>query len=1095
MSDFAQRLAALSPQKRALFRHRLGDLDRAGESTVIPPRRGSGRVLATPFQEELWLSNRLHGGSPVYNLPFFIRLREHVSLEALDSAVTAIVGRHEILRTAFLESEGHVWQEVVAPFSPEVVYIDLRRLAREARADALRHQLEQDAAAPFMQLAPPLLRVTALCVDDADWVIAVTFHHIVADAGSGVVFEQELRTLLKAFSGRESGQPAPLPLQYADYADWLSSADREPARQRSLEYWQTKLSDATAPTRLNVSSEGPANRSLAGALEYFWIRPAIARRVNELSAHGTPFMVLLAVFMVLLHRELGEEDLIIGSPIADRRYRETEPLIGAFLNMVLLRMAVRGALSFREVLLQARQCVLEAMDHQDVTPRQILEQAEPKRRAGFAVPCHITFGVQSNLGQPVPVGSATGNGTSKFDFSLILTRSGDGYAGVVEYRTGLFEAGTVRRLARSFTTLLEAAGENPDTPVAALPLYEASERQALIARHSGPRDEHTPKSFLEGFREQVALSPAAAALSGETALSYAQLDTASNAVAADLLRRQIRKGDRVAVAVERSGLWVTCFLGVLKAGGVYLPLDPTHPPERIEYLARDSGARFMLAREDLACPSWEGIERVAATIRLDGGQEKPVRLEPGDAAYAIYTSGSTGSPKAALLSHAGLAHLVRAQSSAFAPGPGDCILSFCSLSFDASLFELILALAHGATVCLSGAEDLLPGPRLNTTLARTATTILTAPPSLLAAVPHSTLPSLRMVIAAGEPCSAALVDRWQPGRRFFNAYGPTECTIWSTVHECSAGEADPPIGKPIRGMSVFILDEYGNLCPAGAAGELAIAGPMVGLGYLHQPDLTAAAFGADPFSQQAGARLYRSGDRGRLRADGTLEFLGRLDRQIKVRGFRVEPGELELALSRIPGISRAAVVAEPTRGSDAQLIAYVVAAAELEETAIQRALTASVPPFLLPARLHRLADMPHTPNGKTDYKALAAANIAVTSAPSLPLVGEVEEQLADIWREVLRVPDIFADSDFFLLGGHSLLVGRLLVHVSEVFGADLTLKDVFEASQLRRLGVSIQQAMQSQRTAGQSLIPRADRALTTAAALHSSRTSPQRGRP
>lgn len=1073
MSDFGQRLAALSPEKRALFRQRLRDLPSRQAKKLIPRRKSNGAALATPLQEQLWVLDRLYGASPLYSLPFIIRVAERLSLRVLDAAIEEIVRRHETLRTAFRESGGKVWQEVHSPFSPEIDFVDFRRVPEVSREARLRGALEQTTSTPFGLSAFPLVRFSAYCLADASWVIVAVFHHIIADAWSGVIFERELRALLSAYSG---GRPSPLPpleIQYLDYTEWRASPDQKESRQRQLDYWKNALAGAAEPARL-PAMHGRGQLSFAGALEYFQIDLTLKRLLKEKYSSYTPFIVLLTVFLILLHHELTQQDIIIGTPIADRRFSQTEPLIGLFLNFLLLRVDVHGDATFHELLHRVRSCVQEALDHQDVTPREALESAGLDRHPSFHTPCHITFGVQQRGGELTPAlyeGSSPGNGTSKFDFSMILAEADDGYAGVIEYRTGLFSRELVRGLAESYVTILGSTLQSPDMKISSLSLYPADRRDALLALCRGAEMQVDPPLFCQRFTDWVKRRPDAAAITGEKALTYSELDAASIAMAQALLNVGVAEGDIVAVILERSASWVAAFLAVLRIGAVYMPVDPAYPLGRIDLMLTDSGAVCAIAKDEFHVSALDRIKRIAPLLApLSTNDISIASLTKTQPAYAIYTSGSTGAPKAALLSHGGLAALAEAQDQVFEPTPSDRVISFSSIGFDASIFELVMALAHGAALHVAGKENLLPGAQLGDTLEETKTTILTAPPSVLSSLTPSLLPALRIIIAAGEACPASLVAKWSHGRRFFNAYGPTECTVWSAVHECVNSEEQPPIGRPIPGMRIYVLNPYDNLCPEGGAGEIVIAGSMVGLGYLNRPHLTASRFSADFLEPQTNERLYRSGDRGRMRSDGSIEFLGRLDRQVKVRGYRVEPEEIERALGALPGIKGAAVIAEPLDStSEIRLFAYILATGDVNERDIRDALADRVPSFLVPSRFFFVNEFPLTAHGKIDYRELRAKDTMIAIQPGEPLSGKAEEQLGAIWKDILQNNEIFADSDFFLLGGHSLLAGRLLLQIRETFGNELTLQDIFEAPQLRNMADRIQNSQPAEATSNQTI--------------------------
>lgn len=1037
----------------------------ASHGSVIPRRDAASPVAPLTYaQERIWIVERLAGPGPVYNLPLLVRLRERTTAEDIDRAFAELVRRHEALRTVFTEIDGRVWQRILPPYDPELEFHDLRRLPRDRRPAAAVAAANAQWAEPFDVTRGPLVRMSAIALGDDDWIVAATFHHLVADGWSLAIVERELRALLDARRRHAAATLEPLDIQFADYAAWQRSPAQERLHERHREYWTRHLKDAPAGVALAPDRPAASVASTAGATESFTVPREVAKQLHALApgAKVTPYMVLLAAFFAFLTRVSGQRDIRIVSPIADRRLSQTEPVVGLFLNLLTLRAAIDGEASFTACLANIRNTVLEAYEHQDY-PVELLQTAAGAGEA--AVPMRrVAFGLQTALPPQATPGSAAdaaapGAGTARFDLSVIVVETPDGYSGVWEYRTALFDAATVRGWIRQFNVLLRSIAGAPETPVGRLALLDAADRAHILRHAQGIAHTSEWRSLLSMVDAHAARSPDATAVdAGGRTLTYAELQRRARSLALQLRALGVGRDTRVAVHLNRTPEWVAVFLAVLQTGGVYLPLDPGYPAERLDFILNDAAAALLIVDRD----TQRATEHVSIRTLLvaedapldDAGAVTHDDPRPEHAAYQIYTSGSTGLPKGAVLTHGGLGRLADAQRAVLAPGPADRVAAISPIGFDASVFELAMALANGATLCL--ARGSVTGETLAEHLTNAGVTMLTVPPAILASLPTVPVPHLHTIVCAGERCPASLADRWAPGRRFFNAYGPTECTVWATVHRCAPGEGDPPIGRPIAGSSAYVVDEWGNLCPPGTAGELWIGGDKVGLGYWNRPDLTADRFVGDPHAAGSG-RAYRTGDLVRARHDGTLEFLGRLDRQIKVRGCRIEPDEIEAALERLDEVSQAAVTVSDGETPHARLIAHVVLARPADEGQLRQALARTLPRFMVPARIVALDALPRTPHGKVDHAALSRASVerdASTDVWEAPK-GHIEETLASIWQEVLGIPQVSALSGFLSLGGHSLLLGRLFVRIREAFGIEPSMKELFEASTLREMAAAL----------------------------------------
>nr|UXE44293.1 linear gramicidin synthase subunit D [uncultured bacterium] len=640
-----------------------------------------------------------------------------------------------------------------------------------------------------------------------------------------------------------------------------------------------------------------------------------------------------------------------------------------------------------------------------------------------------------------------------------------------DYSTDLFEAATIERMLAQWQTLLEGITADPDERISRLPVLPPAQRQQLLTQWNATRADYACDLCLhELFERQVERTPEAVALEfEEQSLTYRQLNARANQLAHYLRRQGVGPETLVGLCIERSIELVAALLGILKAGGAYLPLDPAYPPERLAFMLSDSGTRLLLTQSALEA----ALPRHAAQVLCLDPQQPSVAAEseanpkspvaPQNLAYVIYTSGSTGRPKGTQLPHRGLCNVVAAQQRALGIERGSRVLQFASLSFDASVFEVVMALGSGSTLCLGTSAQLLPGPELVRFLKEKAVTTVTLPPSALTATAVEALPALKTITVAGEACPAELVARWGKGRRFFNLYGPTETTIWASSSECRVGGGKPLIGRPIANTQLYLLDRNYEPVPVGVVGELYIGGVGVARGYLKQPALTAEKFVPDPFGEEEGGRLYRSGDLARYQADGQIEFLGRVDQQVKVRGFRIELGEVESALRELAGVQEAVVVAREEPLGEKRLVAYLVPSNGAMNTSELRAhLKETLPEYMVPSAFVMLQALPLSPNGKVDRKALPApegmrAELgSVYEAPR----NETEEALAAIWSQLLRIERVGIHDNFFDLGGHSLLVTQLISRVRDRFGVEIPVHGVFDARTLESMAAYLSRAQQ-----------------------------------
>ena len=974
---------------------RIEALLRSGAGPQAPPieRVPRGGPLPASFaQQRLWLVDRLEPGSPAYNVPFALRLRGGLDTAALRAALGGLVRRHESLRTTFAERGGAPVQVVHPAAGVAVPAVDLRGLVPTAREREAGRLAREEALRPFDLARGPLLRATLLRLGDEDHVLCLDVHHVVSDGWSMEVLVREVSALYGAFS--RGGEPAArlpeLPVQYADYAVWQRAWLSGGALEAQIGYWRERL--AGAPPLLELPADrprAPGQSPLAGS-HRFSLPPELSGRLRELSRRqgATLFMTLLAGWQALLSRYSGQDDVVVGSPIAGRNRRETEGLIGFFVNMLALRADLAGDPTWTELIGRARETALGAYAHQDLPFERLVEELGVERSLTRSPVFQVVFALNraGGEGERLRLGDLAvdwfdrgGGAVAKFDLDLVLTDTGEGLGGVLLYRDALFEAATAERMAAHLATVLEAMADEPRGRLSGLSLLRGAERARVLEAWSTCAMEHPAGCVHELFAARAERTPGAAAvLHGGESVTYSELERRSNQLARALRRRGVGPEVRVGIFLEHGPDQVVALLAALKAGGAYVPLDPAYPAERLAYLIADARVSVLLTRDGLR-------ERLAAsgsgagpaTVCLDGGwgeaaresAEAPaVEVPPGSLAYVIYTSGSTGRPKGVQVSHGSLARSTAARFARYAePVRGFLLLS--SVSFDSSVAGIFWTLCSGGTLHLPGADALRDPARLVETAARERVSHVLCVPSLYAAllaeVERRPGWSPSVAIVAGEECPRDLVERHRrllPGTALYNEYGPTEATVWCTVHACRDDDAARrvPIGRPVPGTRVYVLDGAGEAVPAGVAGEVHVGGGGVARGYLGRAAPTAERFVPDPFSPEPGARLYRTGDRARWRADGELEFLGRLDEQVKIRGFRIEPGEIEAALLGHAGVREAVVVAREDAPGGGRLVAYVVPEEGAEPSAaeLRARLRSRLPEHMVPSAFVVLERLP-----------------------------------------------------------------------------------------------------------------------------------------
>ncbi len=1031
-------------------------------------------------QQRMWVLDQLTPGSPAYNMPMAIRLQGSLDLEALGRALNGIVERHESLRTTFAVAGGQPVQRIAAASPLTVPLQDLSHLDEASRSASAQSCLLDEARLPFDLESGPLLRCSLVRLSGEDHLLLVTMHHIVSDGWSLNVFLRELTSLYGSTSATSATSPLPeLPLQYADYAAWQRDWLQGEVLERQLASWRERLLGSPVAIELPTDRPRPPMQTSRGGRQAVELDSGVVRDLQVLgrARRATSFMVLLAAFQSLLSRLSGQDDVLVGTPVAGRARHEVEGLIGFFVNTLVLRTDLSGSPGFGDLVSRVRERALEAYTHQDVPFERLVEELRPERHLSHNPVFQVLFALHHDGGAPLSLPGLTvsfpfvDNHTSRFDLALSLSEVGEELRGHLVYNADLFDAGTAERFARHLERLTAAAAVAPGTSIDDLPLLSEAERRQIVDDWNDTVA-GIPASTVHELIERAAESfPHRLALVGEAgeSLTYAELNARANRLAHTLRRRGVGPGSVVALHQERTPELVVSLLGVLKSGGAYLPLDPSHPRERLEWVLRDSGAVAILSQPGSGAPDNGLIQLDARHLEgsAEGSEDNPAPLAgPEDVAYVLYTSGSTGRPKGVEVRHRGMVNFLASMANEPGLGAADTLVAVTTVSFDIAGLELWLPLSVGARVALAGRDTAADGTRLARFLADQGATALQATPATwraLLTAGWAGSPGLK-ALCGGEALPAELAAELAPRvASLWNVYGPTETTVWSTVKRVDPAQEHGivAIGRPIANTAVHILDRRLEPAPIGVAGELYLGGEGLARGYLRRPDLTAERFVPNPFGG-SGDRLYRTGDLARRLPSGELSFLGRADHQVKLRGFRIELGEVESALERVPAVRQAAAGVR-----DGQLLAWIVPAAGEPPTvsALRDALRRELPDYMIPGVFVLLDAFPLTPSGKVDRKALPApagarAGRAGRAGMNRELVapaGPVEEKLAAIWADVLRLERVGAQDSFFELGGHSLMATQVLARVQETFAVELPLREMFESPTLAGLAERIVQ--------------------------------------
>ncbi|MEH2193291.1 MAG: non-ribosomal peptide synthase/polyketide synthase, partial [Nostoc sp.] len=1089
------------------------------ELSALPilPRAENAELALSYAQQRLWFLDQFEPNSALYNIPIALRLVGSLKVIALEQSLQEIIIRHEALRTNFITIDGKASQIIQKQINCPLSVVDLKHLSTSEQQIASQQLAQQQAIQPFELATQVLVRATLVILSETEQLLFVCMHHIVSDGWSMGVFVQELAVLYNAYSQGKNSHLAPLPIQYADFALWQRQWLQGNILQSQLSYWQQQLADAPALLSLPTDRTRPSVQTFTGAHQHFALSQKLTGELTQLSHQQgvTLFMTLLAAYDILLHRYTRQSDILVGTPIANRDRIEIEGLIGFFVNTLVLRTNLADNPSFNELLLRIREVCLGAYTHQDLPFEMLVEALQPQRDLSYNPLFQVMFALQNASISEVeltglsisslPIESAT----AKFDLTLSMENTANGLVGVWEYNTDLFDSSTIERMTGHFGTLLEAIVFNPIQPISQLPLLTEVEQQQLLVEWNNTQADYPQDLCIhELFESQVERTPNAVAVIFENQqLTYAELNNRANQLAHYLQTLGVKPDVLVGICVERSLEMIVGILGILKAGGAYVPLDPEYPAERLSFMLEDAQVTVLLTQDKLLekLPGHQGQVVCLDTdwqLISQSTQDNAIALvQATNLAYVIYTSGSTGKPKGVTISHGAIASHCCIIQQAYELVQSDRVLQFASINFDASLEQIFPTLIAGATLVLRGSDVWTPTnfQKIISDFGLTVVNLPTAYWQQLAQESAKTKilddanSQLRLVIVGGDVMLPEYVAYWQQslmsGVRLLNAYGPTEATITATLFEIlpqfskDTNQKKVPIGCPLPNKNVYILDEHLQPVPIGVAGELHIGGVALAQGYLNRPELTQEKFIPNPFGEERGSKLYKTGDLARYLPDGNIEYLGRIDNQVKIRGFRIELGEIETVLSQYPHLQASCAIAREDIPGNKSLVAYIVSQKEQTFTIsdLRGFLKSKLPEYMVPSAIVILEALPFTPGGKIDRRALPVPDLhSQLSDKYVAPRSPNEELLAQIWAHVLKVEQVGIYDNFFELGGHSLLATQLVSRIRNIFKVELPLRELFAAPTVAELAHLIGQLQQqNSEQFAPPILPRAENAELT----------------
>lgn len=1087
MTDMTQRLAALPAERRARFLARLRQQAQAAAGRGPVPRGNTGPAPLSPAQESLRFLDRSTPDGPAAGTPLSLRLRGDLDEDALRSALAAVVARHEALRTVIVEHEEGPVQVVAAGVPVELPLVEADGGDHEQRLRAARELIARRAREPFDPNGTPAWRALLVRVAADDHLFLFDIPPIHCDTGSHGIL---IRDLAEFYRSSREGDAARLPalaVQYPDYALWQRERRSADDLDRLAAYWRERLAGVEVVEFPTDRPRGET-RSFAGDSRRFGVSRQALERAAELAGQegAATADVLTAAFLTLLHRYCGVDDLVIGSPDTDRRYAALSSTVGPFTDLRVLRADLSGDPTFRTLVQRVARGSAEASEHGGLPFDRLVEAVDPVADPSRPPVFQIVFGVTDADAVAGLPGLATSletvrTGVSRTDMNWTLSRqpaAGSDGSLLVEFNSDLFDAGSIARFARHYDALLHALTADPDAPLSAAGLLSPADLAFLTEIGSGPVRPIRESTVVREFEARVEEAPdSVAVVVAGVGTSYAELNLRANRLAALLRGWGVGPGTRVGLCLRRNLDVPTAILAVLKTGAAYLPLDPASPAGRVAEITADADVRVVVAHAEAGRAVSEvdapvvTLDEVRAELAALPGHNPPLAAQPGDVAYVIYTSGSTGKPKGVLLEHRGVVNFIDSVRELFELTPADRVLGFASATFDVSVFETFSALLTGARLYLATDEERLSVDRLQSLMEQHGITVIDLPPTVMPLLAPERFTELRIAFVGGESFSGELVNRWNPGRRLFNGYGPTECTVTMIVEECPGSwDASPPIGLPMTNHVAHVLDRELRPVPVGVPGELVIGGVGLARGYLNRDELTEQKFIADPFGTAPGGRLYRTGDLVKRLPDGRLVFLGRIDQQVKIRGLRIELGEVESALTGFGGIGPVSVQAWTDDNGAKHLVGYLTGVTEQQVPAVREHLGALLPPYMIPSYFVVLRELPLTSSGKVDRRRLPAPDLsrAGEEQGERPLTATERRLLREVIAPLLGEGRMGAHDDFFLAGGNSLQAVQLMSAIKRRFGAEIALGDFFASPTVAHLAAAVDTFRAARQDAGRA---------------------------
>ena len=1097
MSDanLGDRITGLTLEERTVLESRLLGKRLRSPTETIPRLAQDQATLSLSFaQERMWFMEQLTPGTPLYNVPWAVRLTGPLDVGVLRRSLECLVERHRILRTTYKAIGGVPYQVVSESASLRFHVIDLRGSIIMNVEEELHRLLREEATRPFDLTSDCMLRATVAKLTDLEYVLLLVAHHIAVDGWSCQILNQELGVLYEGIlRGSEPVLPD-LPIQYVDYAAWQRDETRDNELDQELTYWRTKLEGLSPTLDLPTSSSRPSNEAFSGGKVPIMIPDETAARIREIAGklNITPFMVLASAVMVTLYRYTGETDIAIGIPISGRTHLETESLVGLFVNTLVLRGDLSGQPSFVEVLRRVKSVCVEAYDHQEVPFERIVADLATERTEDRSPIVQVMLAYWNLRSEPLRLAGMestaikVGTDTSKFDLSFSLWETSDGLAGTLVYSLRLFNEDRMHDLAAHFVRLLEASVMDPELAIGKIPMLSERERNRIVVEWNAATAPDPEERTLHGLFERAAAAApqATAVVCGDTSLTYGDLNERANHVAYYLRGLGVQPGELVGVLMHRSTDLIVGLLGILKAGAAYLPLDYRFPLDRLRFMVEDAAISVLLTQSDLeANLPTDGVK----VLRLDDDwpaiarhkAAPSIEIRPEHLAYVMYTSGSTGRPKGVMITHRNVVGLLNAFRRVTNAGQQRVSTNVITYAFDTSVEEIFSPLCYGGTLHVVPYETTLDGRALAHYLLDHGINTAYVVPDLLPSIAeifekHGGCGALACLITGLAPKKQLILQRLRnisPALRILNAYGPTEVTYGATAYEFESAtdpERDVPIGRPFPDYQIYIVNDMLEPVPIGVTGEILIGGIGVSRGYLNEPDLTEERFIPNPFSTGAVDRVFRTGDLGRYLDDGTIEFLGRGDRQVKIRGHRIELREIELAVESHPQVAACCATTCTLAEDDVRLAAYVVWTGDQpwDESALRQHLQQQLPSFMLPSVFVSMNDFPLLPTGKIDLRALPQPDWGCAGSVDryVPPTSETEKRLAEIWEEGLKLDRVGSTDDFFDLGGHSLLAVRVINRIEEALNVRVPIRIQFERPTIAELALFIDNASTEEET-------------------------------